>query len=531
MAEKKCTSCQADMDADAIFCNECGSVQAVKVIAPDSPENLASAVRTTERTCPRCNGRIEGEIKFCPGCAFDFAATEVLKVGGLICPKCQKPYNPDDRFCRSCAFDLSSISRVSSAQFCTGCGKPFELTDRFCRHCSTDISKSDHTVAVPVVNQATFSQPNISIPANLSTSFVAPQSQMGTAPSESVGDSPKGPHWISPSAAAFVVICFFLPWVEWSCFGSSVPVSGAQLSNRDASFLVFPLAAIVTIAVYFIFKSQRRLWKARPYILVSSAFGLLFLFYKVSSIPSASVFGTTISASDLGFKPQVGGFGTIIGFIIAMIGCAFMGKSVVVLPGSTVTSGWLERPSSTSAASSTSFFEKIALLKPNKAAMLCYLTPILGPILIQIISIPLVLLFSGVPAFALFISLLFFLAILLTPFITQVMFLKREPHKRNPFVRFHAFQSLFQIGICWAAILILFGGIYVASNQPTFGGPSSFAQLLIFLIYGIGIGNWVLGIFMAVKANRNELYKLPYIGDWALGYSKQDNSVSNLSIR
>ncbi len=319
---------------------------------------MASAVRITERTCPRCNKRIEGEIKFCPGCAFNFAATEVFKVGGLFCPNCQKPYNADDRFCRSCAFDLSPISRISSAQFCTGCGKAFELTDRFCRHCATDISKSDHTVAVPSVNQAVFSQPNITIPSSLSASFVAPQGPMGGSPAESVSDNPKGPHWISPSAAAFVVICFFLPWIEWSCFGSSVPVSGAQLANRDASFLLFPLAAIVTVLVYFIFRSQKRLSRARPYILVSSAFGLLLLFYKVSSIPSANVFGTTISASDLGFKPQIGGFGTIIGFIIAMIGCSFMGKTTVGFPGSAVASGWFEGPSGISTANSASLGEK-----------------------------------------------------------------------------------------------------------------------------------------------------------------------------
>jgi uncharacterized membrane protein len=46
--------------------------------------------------------------------------------------------------------------------------------------------------------------------------------------------------------------------------------------------------------------------------------------------------------------------------------------------------------------------------------------------------------------------------------------------------------------------------------------------ILFFLIYlGIGVGGLGLAVFMMIKANGMETYKLPIIGDWA---EKQANS-------
>lgn len=121
-----CLGCNAAMDPDAIFCNECGMA-----------ERSASP--------PAHNKPITPPSNFAP-------------ITNLLCPGCNKACATEDKFCRHCAFDLSKITRVSSARFCTGCGDAFRPGDRFCRHCAMDLSNSDHTFAVPVVTQSSVSE-------------------------------------------------------------------------------------------------------------------------------------------------------------------------------------------------------------------------------------------------------------------------------------------------------------------------------------------------------------------------------------
>lgn len=82
--------------------------------------------------------------------------------------------------------------------------------------------------------------------------------------------------------------------------------------------------------------------------------------------------------------------------------------------------------------------------------------------------------------------------------------------KDNKFVRFHGFQSL----LLHAATTIFFVAIQI------FGGVASYASgLLGLLIWGIAsiLGLAILGlcIFLMIKANGNEEFKLPVIGDMA----------------
>ncbi len=82
--------------------------------------------------------------------------------------------------------------------------------------------------------------------------------------------------------------------------------------------------------------------------------------------------------------------------------------------------------------------------------------------------------------------------------------------KENKFVRFHGFQSLLLHGVS----LVFFVGIQI------FGGVVSMASgLLALLIWGIAavVGLALLGvtIFLMIKANNNEEFKLPVIGDMA----------------
>jgi len=53
---RTCSSCKAEIDSDAVFCNECGSMQ-----PPSMPP---------EQHCPGCGGTVSTSDRFCRSCAF-----------------------------------------------------------------------------------------------------------------------------------------------------------------------------------------------------------------------------------------------------------------------------------------------------------------------------------------------------------------------------------------------------------------------------------------------------------------------------
>jgi uncharacterized membrane protein len=85
-----------------------------------------------------------------------------------------------------------------------------------------------------------------------------------------------------------------------------------------------------------------------------------------------------------------------------------------------------------------------------------------------------------------------------------------EPHKNNPFIRFHAWQSLaFQVilVVLWFGFGFC-GGLLAAVVH-------FFAILLVPVYFVLAIGALIVSIFMMLKAYGNQAYRLPLIGDWA----------------
>ena len=66
MTMKRCTSCRAEMDSDAIFCNECGQAQPATVPEP------VPATSIPYKQCPVCNIKLDTAIKTCPKCGHMF---------------------------------------------------------------------------------------------------------------------------------------------------------------------------------------------------------------------------------------------------------------------------------------------------------------------------------------------------------------------------------------------------------------------------------------------------------------------------
>lgn len=85
-----------------------------------------------------------------------------------------------------------------------------------------------------------------------------------------------------------------------------------------------------------------------------------------------------------------------------------------------------------------------------------------------------------------------------------------DPYKKNAFVRFHAWQSLalhvalIAFEICWA----IFSMILVAVVH-------AFAIITFPISMLVGLGALVLFVVLMLKANGNQVFKLPVIGEWA----------------
>ncbi|MFB3916071.1 MAG: zinc-ribbon domain-containing protein [Terriglobales bacterium] len=94
--------------------------------------------------------------------------------------------------------------------------------------------------------------------------------------------------------------------------------------------------------------------------------------------------------------------------------------------------------------------------------------------------------------------------------IADIVFLLVEPFNRNPFIRFHAFQSLF---LCAAWFVVAIGLAIVSSLLGSLFGPLALLLFPINMI--IGLGMLVLCVLMMVKAYQMETPRLPVIGEMA----------------
>ena len=92
-------------------------------------------------------------------------------------------------------------------------------------------------------------------------------------------------------------------------------------------------------------------------------------------------------------------------------------------------------------------------------------------------------------------------------FIPAILFLVMDPYKRDRYVRFHAFQSLFfNVGwiVLWVALTIL--GTVLAF-VPVVGW---IIGLLVDLV--VGLGGFILWLILVIKAYGNQEFELPVIG-------------------
>ena len=91
--------------------------------------------------------------------------------------------------------------------------------------------------------------------------------------------------------------------------------------------------------------------------------------------------------------------------------------------------------------------------------------------------------------------------------IPAIFFIVAEPYNQNPFISFHAFQSL-GFFIVWAACWVLQS---VVVMLPMMG---------LLISVAIGLILFVGWCFTVTKAYHGEWFKLPLIGDFAMSQSR-----------
>ena len=100
----------------------------------------------------------------------------------------------------------------------------------------------------------------------------------------------------------------------------------------------------------------------------------------------------------------------------------------------------------------------------------------------------------------------------ITP-IPAAVFLFLKPFRDNLFVRFHAFQHIF---LCAAGVVFVAAGAILGMVLQLI--PSM--RVLIFPFMGVAALAWFfLWLLLVVKAYHHEMFKLPYIGDYAEEWS------------
>ena len=93
-------------------------------------------------------------------------------------------------------------------------------------------------------------------------------------------------------------------------------------------------------------------------------------------------------------------------------------------------------------------------------------------------------------------------------FITGIIFLVIEPYKRDSFVRFHAFQSIF-LSVAYLVVFVVWGAISGALTVMSLG----ILWTLISLVWALlRLAFFLIWLFMMYKAFTNERYELPFIG-------------------
>jgi hypothetical protein len=147
---------------------------------------------------------------------------------------------------------------------------------------------------------------------------------------------------LTPAGAGIALVCFFLPWVEFSCGEMKKSISGSEMGG--IFWVVFGAAALCLLA-FFYFKNNEEVERAKPVVILCSLVALGIILYKyfdfksgaqtglqglsqLSQMPNfQGTFGDQANMPEIGIHIKYGGIGTIVGFVLSLLGGLTLGSS------------------------------------------------------------------------------------------------------------------------------------------------------------------------------------------------------------
>jgi hypothetical protein len=128
--------------------------------------------------------------------------------------------------------------------------------------------------------------------------------------------------FLNPAGAILALICFFLTWVKVSCARTTKSFSGPEIG---CIFWLVLVSALAIIVAFFYFRSQKKIEKSRPAAMLGSLLALAIIFIKYLSLAwgQKSVFAKA-GSKVIDCTIQLGGMGTVMGFILAIAGAGFL---------------------------------------------------------------------------------------------------------------------------------------------------------------------------------------------------------------
>lgn len=123
---------------------------------------------------------------------------------------------------------------------------------------------------------------------------------------------------LTPTGGALIAICFFLPWIKISCMGTS---SYSGLKFGGVYWAVFA-AGVIFVLAYFALRRLNRILLLRQVVWAMTVVSLGVIAYGCLMIAGGKRFLLIhIGPDDVKMRLQIGAYGTILGYILAWLGC------------------------------------------------------------------------------------------------------------------------------------------------------------------------------------------------------------------
>jgi hypothetical protein len=99
---------------------------------------------------------------------------------------------------------------------------------------------------------------------------------------------------VATSLAGYVLVCFFLPWIQLSCVGLKERASGYDLSHESGLLWLIPFLMLLVVVLGFV----RAAWSRLPFLFalsctVGGSISAFLMYREYSTSSRTSIIGTS----------------------------------------------------------------------------------------------------------------------------------------------------------------------------------------------------------------------------------------------